>query len=199
MNFLENNCSLALLNEPDSVASFSCGDQDLDDFFTRDCFAYEEQMLGKTYCYRLNEAPHPIVCAFTLANAGVRVSDIPNARRKKIELNIPHAKALKDYPAVLIARLGVAKEYHKHGVGSEALQFIKWWFVEKTNKAGCRFIIVDAYNEASTLAFYQSNGFLPVFSTDQQEKEYRHIEADVPLNTRLLFFDLMRQTAHSNV
>ncbi|MDO5761367.1 MAG: N-acetyltransferase, partial [Bacteroidales bacterium] len=77
-----------------------------------------KKLLGKTYCYRLNEEPYKVVCAFILANAGVRVSDLPNARRKKIEAGIPHVKALKNYPAVLVARLGVSSEFRSKHIGS---------------------------------------------------------------------------------
>lgn len=147
--------------------------------------------MGKTYCYRLNDSPDKVVCAFTLANAGVRVSDLPNARRKKIEAGIPHVKALKDYPAVLVARLGVSSEFRSKHIGSDVLEFIKIWFIEPLNKTGCRFVIVDAYNTPSTMAFYEKNGFTTVFSTEQQEKEYRHLSSETSLNTRLMFYDLM--------
>ena len=99
MSFLNATCSLHRLNTPKDIEGFTCGDKDLDDFFANDCFAYAKQLLGKTYYYKLDKEPHTVVCAFTLANAGIRVSDLPNARRKKAEANIPHAKALKDYPA----------------------------------------------------------------------------------------------------
>ena len=32
-------------------AKFSCGDEDLDDFFNNDVFLYEKELLGKTYCW----------------------------------------------------------------------------------------------------------------------------------------------------
>lgn len=191
MGFLSETCSLHRLNAPEDIAGFTCGDKDLDDFFTNDCFAYTKQLLGKTYYYKLDQEPHAIVCAFTLANAGIRVSDLPNARRKKIETNIPHAKALKDYPAVLVARLGVSKDFRSKHIGSDVLRHIKYWFLEPNNKTGCRYILVDAYNNPTTLVFYESNGFQTVFSTEKQEKEYRHIDDEANLNTRLMFYDLM--------
>lgn len=43
----------------------------------------------------------------------------------------------------------------------------------------------------STIHFYETNGFATVFSSEEQEKEYRHIDGDKPLNTRLMYFDLM--------
>ena len=121
MSYLDDACSLHRLNEPKDIVGFTCGDKDLDDFFTNDCFAYDKQLLGKTYCYKLDQEPHSIVCAFTLANAGIRVSDLPNARRKKVEANIPHVKSLKDYPAVLVARLGVSLSFRSKHIGSDVL------------------------------------------------------------------------------
>ena len=191
MNFLKENCTQYVVTNINDLVEFSCGDKDLDEFFTNDCLDFAKQLLGKTYCYRLNEEPNKVVCAFTLANAGVRVSDLPNARRKKIEAGIPHAKALKDYPAVLVARLGVSSEFRSKHIGSDVLDFIKLWFIEPLNKTGCRFVIVDAYNTPQTMAFYEQNGFTTVFSTEQQEKDYRHITSEAPLSTRLMFYDLM--------
>ncbi len=194
MSYLADNCSLYELKSPVELVGFSCGDKDLDDFFTNDCFNYAEQLLGKSYCYKLDNDISRVVCAFTLSNASIRVDDLPNARRKKIESDIPHVKALKDYPAVLLGRLAVSDDFrHKH-VGSDVLEFIKYWFVDPNNKTGCRFITVDAYNSTRTLAFYEDNGFKLVFSTDQQEKEYRHIKTDVELRTRLMYFDLLPLT-----
>lgn len=191
MSFLEDNCTLYTVTEPQQIAGFNCGDRDLDDFFSEDCFDYMRQLLGKTYCYKLDNAPHSVVCAFTLANASIRVSDLPNARKKKIETDIPHAKTLKDYPAVLVARLGVSKEFQSLHIGSDVLSYIKLWFLEPYNKTGCRFVIVDAYNNAATINFYQRNGFKTVFSTDEQEKKYRFLDKDSELKTRLMYYDLM--------
>ena len=192
MSFLEDKCSLFPVLTPEEMDGFTCGDHDLDDFFTSDCFAYSKELLGKTYCFKTDEGPHTVVCAFTLANAGVRVSDLPNARKKKIEAGIPHIKSLKDYPAVLIARLGVSKEFRSLHIGSDVLSYIKLWFLEPYNKTGCRFMIVDAYNEPATMAFYEQNGFKTVFSNEQQEKDYRHIVSESSLSTRLMYYDLMQ-------
>ncbi|MDO5130582.1 MAG: hypothetical protein Q4D64_11765 [Prevotellaceae bacterium] len=60
-----------------------------------------------------------------------------------------------------------------------------------SNKTGCRYLIVDAYNSEIPLAFYKKNGFDFIFSTEEQEKDYRKIVSDEPLRTRLMFFDLI--------
>ena len=192
MNFLRENCTQYAVTDKSALIEFSCGDKDLDEFFTNDCLDFTKQLLGKTYCYRLNEDPSKVVCAFTLANAGIRVSDLPNSRKKKIEANIPHIKTLKDYPAVLVARLGVSTDFRSLHIGSDILSYLKLWFLDPCNKTGCRFMIVDAYNETSTMAFYEQNGFKTVFSAEQQEKDYRHITSETSLSTRLMYYDLMK-------
>ena len=191
MSFLYDECSLCELKKKTDLEGFCCGDKDLDDFFANDCFAYAKELLGKTYFYTVKSAPTTVVCAFTLANAGIRVSDLPNARRKKVEANIPHAKSLKDYPAVLIARLGVSKDFRSKHIGSDVLRYIKYWFLDPYNKTGCRYVLVDAYNSPHAIHFYENNGFATVFSSEEQEKMYRHITKECPLNTRLMYFDLM--------
>ena len=53
MSFLEDKCSLYRLTEPTEMNGFSCGDSDLDEFFTKDSFDYTRELLGKTYCFRM--------------------------------------------------------------------------------------------------------------------------------------------------
>ena len=57
MSFLKEHCTLFSVNEPKELEGFDCGDLDIDDFFANDCFGFTKQLLGKTYCYRLNEEP----------------------------------------------------------------------------------------------------------------------------------------------
>ena len=51
---------------------FSCGDEDLNSFFTEDAFLYAEDMLGKTYCWVTKEKPYRIVALITLANDSIK-------------------------------------------------------------------------------------------------------------------------------
>ena len=71
------------------------------------------------------------------------------------------------------------------------MNFIKSWFVDSSNKIGCRYLIVDAYNSDIPLAFYKKNGFDYIFSTEEQERDYRKIISNESLKTRLKFFDLL--------
>lgn len=103
---------------------------------------------------------------------------------------------MKSYPAVLISRLGVNKNFRKiegedKSIGDQLMDFIKSWFIDKGNKTGCRFIIVDSYNEIAPLKYYKRNGFIELFSSEKQEREYTNLSEDAHLATRLLYFDLI--------
>jgi hypothetical protein len=68
MDYLEQQCFPSVLTD-DVVAQcqpFHCGDADLDEFFSKDTSNYKREMLGKSYCFRQNENPAVIVCAFPL-------------------------------------------------------------------------------------------------------------------------------------
>jgi hypothetical protein len=54
------------------------------------------------------------------------------------------------------------------------------------------FLTVDAYNNAATRSFYEKNGFIYLFSSEQQEKDYIKMPPEQELKTRLMYFDLLR-------
>lgn len=193
MNFLEDQCSFHVFTREvhNICIDFSCNDEDLDDFFNKDCHNYSDQLLGKTYCFRLDSNLQEVVCAFTLSNDSIKASFLPNARKKKVTKEIPQAKQMKSYPAVLIGRLGVNKKFRDKGIGTSLLNFIKAWFIDSANKTGCRFIVVDAYNKKDALNFYEKNGFTPIFSKKEDEREYTKDSREGDLKTRLMYFDLI--------
>lgn len=193
MGFLLNKCSFSPLDE-NVIAGcrpFSCGNIDLDEFFQHDAPLYSKQMLGKSYCFTLDEDSSVIVCAFTLSNDSIRVDMLPNSREKKVQKGIPHSKQMRRYPGVLIGRLGININFAHRGIGSELMEFIKSWFIDAGNKTGCRFLIVDAYNEEIPLGYYQKNGFTFLFSTESQEAENTGLDRNTKLRTRLMYFDLI--------
>ncbi|MCL1943164.1 MAG: GNAT family N-acetyltransferase [Candidatus Azobacteroides sp.] len=100
-------------------------------------------------------------------------------------------KSLSSYPATLIGRLGVDKEYGGKGVGTELIDFIKSWMLDPVNKTACRYLTVDAYNNEATLKFYEANSFRTLFSSDGQEKKHIGLPQEKELKTKLMYFDLM--------
>lgn len=190
---LLENCTFRPFNQEilDTCKPFDCGHEDLNDFFLNECVFYSYDLIGKSYCFTLDESPDTIVCAFTISNDSIKVADLPNSRKKKVNELIPRAKHFKSYPAVLIGRLGVNQEFKGKGIGPELMDFIKAWFIDGENKTGCRFIVVDSYNEPRPLSFYAKCDFKTLFSTEAQEKEYLKMSPDEKLSTRLMYFDLI--------
>ena len=192
MDFLEVNCTIfphtaEMLQQSQS---FSCGDKDLDDFFIHDAFKYEQQLLGRSYCFRLDSDYSVIVCIFTLSNSSIDTRNLPNNRKRKLTENIPHEKNLSSYPATLIGRLAVNKEFGGKGIGTELMNFIKSRMLDTSNLTACRYLTVDAYNNDRTSNFYENNGFKTLFSSDKQEKEYIGLTQKKELNTRLMYFSV---------
>ena len=190
---LLENCTFRTFNQEilATCKPFDCGHEDLNDFFLTDCIPYSNDLIGKSYCFTLDESPETIVCAFTISNDSIKVADLPNARKKKINELVAREKQFRSYPAVLIGRLGVNQEFKGMGIGPELMNFIKAWFIDGQNKTGCRFIVVDSYNELGPLNFYAKCDFKALFSTENQEKEYLNMSPDDQLSTRLMFFDLI--------
>lgn len=173
MGFLADKCvfSTYSMNNVDESCPFQCGVEDLDIFFVKDAFLHQRALLCKNYCFVLADNSKQIVASFTLSNDSIK--KIPNARKKKIEKNIPHEKHYSSYPAVMIGRLGVDTHFQNLHIGTEVLNFIKAWFLDPLNKTGCRFILVDSYNKSENIKFYENNGFSFLFGPEGQEKEFR--------------------------
>lgn len=171
---------------------FSCGDKDLDEFFSKDALYYDSELLGRTYAWLDLADPTKIIGMVTLANDSVKAKFIANSARNRIQRGIKNAKRGINYPAVLIGRLGVSSNYRGKGmnIGSQIIDYIKGWFRSEDNKTGCRFIVVDAYNNDQTLHFYEKNGFKPLYKSEQDERAFLELSPEEPLNTRFMFFDL---------
>ncbi len=172
---------------------FSCGDDDLDDFFANDVINYESELLGKTYCWLDKSDDTKIVGMITLANASIQTTHMQNNPRRKLNAHIPYIKRGRTYPAVLIGRLGVNSDYQgsEFQVGKQIMDFIKEWFRSIDNKTGCRFILVDAINNPRVLAYYERNGFKPLFPRQEDEKNFYAIDESEVLRTRMYYFDLL--------
>ena len=167
---------IRLLSKGESISSFDCGDEDLNDFILNESQLYRQARLAVSYVIE-NRVTKQVVGFFSLANDRVSVSDFENKTefnrfRKKRFIN---EKRIKSYPAVKIGRLGVDISVKGQSLGTFILDFIKSYFVIE-NISGCRFITVDAYVDA--LQFYLKNNFLPLSEDTKAD------------NTRLLFFDL---------
>lgn len=162
-----------------SVRQFDCGDKDLNDFILNRAPEFQKHRLSVSYaCVDADDAS-TVYAYCSLANDKVAVTDFKdktefNRFRKK--QGFPNEKRLKSYPAVKLCRLGVDERAKGHQIGTTVLDYIKSMFFFE-NKAGCRFLTVDAYLNA--VPFYVKNGFRFMNSEDNDP------------HTRLMYFDLM--------
>ena len=163
--------------EPDAQRpSFECTDDDLNEYFHVDSVKDGLHLLSVTYTVSLDG---DVVGFFSVSNDSVRKEDLPSGRKNRFLRLLPWGKR-KQYaslPTVKIGRLAVGRGLQGQGVGTAIMDFLKMFFTHK-NKTGCRFLVVDAYNQEDVLKFYQNNGFEFLLNDDMSEK------------TRLMFFDL---------
>lgn len=169
-----NNYFVRRLRKGETIRSFNCGDEDLNDFIMNRVADYLKTMLAVTYVFE-HKASGRIIGYFSLANDRISIDDFDN----NTEFNrfrrhrFINEKRIRSYPAVKICRLGIDNDFHGYGVGSMLIDFIKSYY-KRGNNAGCRFLTVDAYLDAVT--FYERNKF--------QRLQYDE------KRTKLLYYDL---------
>jgi GNAT superfamily N-acetyltransferase len=171
--FKQGAIKLVRLEENTAIGSFESADKDLNDFLLNEAKYYLKSLLAVTY---LLQVGGEIAAYFSLLNDNLTRGNSENATWNKINRNIPNEKRRKTYPAVKIGRLAVAKKYAGCGLGSYIILAVQSMYVNEQQRAGCRFISVDAYRDA--LLFYQKNDFK--FLTGQ----------DADDDTRIMYFDL---------
>jgi GNAT superfamily N-acetyltransferase len=187
---LQKDCELFSVSKENLIFGFDCGNEDLNDFFNNKALPFKKQLLAMT-CFLRHKENNKIVCAFSLSPNALKAKDLPNNRQKKVMQLIPREKTLQSYPAFLVGRLGVSQEFSGQGIGSQLMAVIKG-FCMSNYPDFCRFLVIDAYNSPSVIKFYQKNHFLPVFSTEEQERKTYRIKPEEFLQTRYLFYDMIR-------
>lgn len=202
---LYEQCQLSILSEEllRSSEPFSCGstedERDLNEFLNNDALLYQKKLIGKTYVFTRKQSaaepmhPKQIVTFFTLANDSIRLTNkmTETIRQQFLEDTDLRDKDTKRFPGVLLGRLGTNERFSGQGYGSAVMEFIKTMFITQ-NKTGCRFIIVDALNNERTIKYYKHNGFQFLIDDETQEAKYVGIGlSHLPLNTRLMYFDLL--------
>jgi len=172
---LTRDFEIVRLTKNHNLSAFDSGDSDLNDFLKNDALLYQEALLSVTYL-ALNKQ-NLTIAFFSLSNDSLNDKGYENWN--KLNRKIKNSKRRKDYPAVKITRLGIDKIFQGKQLGCQIINFIKDWFTDDY-KTGCRFILVDAYNNHTVLKFYEKNNDFN-FLTEKDGNE----------KTRIMFFDLM--------
>lgn len=134
------------------LSSFSCEDDDLNDFLINDAYVSFIERLSVTYLL-LHDIE--IIGFYSLCNDCILRKLLPGD-------DALEGRDYKTYPAIKLARLARKSSCKSKGIGFEL--FIR--ALEKSNEiseiSGCRFLTVDAYNIPKILSFYEDLGFKSV-------------------------------------
>ncbi len=131
----------------EDLKSFSCGNNDLDNFLRKNALNNEKKGFGRTF---LLEDMNEIVGFFTLCSASIKYQEFSDCD----DVSLPRYPI----PCIRIARLGVKKEKHRKGYGKALLKEAFLKILSVADIVGIRLIVIDA-KESST-SFYEKFGFL---------------------------------------
>ncbi|HLO58440.1 MAG TPA: GNAT family N-acetyltransferase [Bacteroidales bacterium] len=160
---------LSRLTQDHNIKPFDCGEKDLNDFLFNDAKQLQSNLLWVTYVF---ETDNFTIAYFAVANdlLNINVNDHRDFKHELRSRYRGHRFLYKlfeqtSFPAVKLGRFGVTEKYHRQGIGSFLLDFIKYFFINN-NKTGCAFITVDALNKCDAISFYEKNGFEILTNTD---------------------------------
>ncbi|AUZ85138.1 GNAT family N-acetyltransferase [Methylophaga nitratireducenticrescens] len=142
--------------DPTRISSGSSCFQPLSSFLKRDAKNCQNSHIATTYVIgRTDPGKDTIISVLgyiTITNSEIDVQDTYALD------DCPHADRYDSLPAVKIARLLVSTDYRKYGLGRNLLNFVLALVMDEiVPRVGCRFIIVDAKEEA--ISFYEKMGF----------------------------------------
>ncbi|MDR3268564.1 MAG: GNAT family N-acetyltransferase [Tannerella sp.] len=167
------NSRLIRLSEDSEILPFESEDKDLNDFLLNDAKNYLASMLAVTYAIQTD---NETIAYFCLSNDNLTKKDGEKSVWNKVNRTIPNEKRRRTYPAVKIGRLAVSKKYARMGFGKLIIESVIAMYIDGKQRAGCRFVTVDAYRQA--LPFYEKNDFHYLTEKDNDE------------DTRAMYFDL---------
>ncbi|MDR2449404.1 MAG: GNAT family N-acetyltransferase [Prevotellaceae bacterium] len=139
----------------------------------KDAKNYLKSLLAVTYVL---QAGGETAAYFSLSNDSLIKNNGQQPAWNRINRIMPNNKRRRSYPAVKIGRLAVAKKYAGMGFGRRIILIIREIYINEMQRAGCRFLTVDAHQNA--LPFHQKSDFK--FLTEQVCHD----------DTRTMYFDL---------
>lgn len=128
-DFLERNFSdyeIRKLLKNETVKSFDCGDDDLNDFIMNRANEYDKTKLAVTYILEHKDSGK-IIGYFSLANDKISIDDFNNNNEfnRFRKHRFKNEKRIRSYPSVKICRLGIDNSFHSNGLGTKLINFIK--------------------------------------------------------------------------
>ena len=166
--------------ETDTTKPFDCGNPDLNGFLLEtgtkepNATLSEKELVAATYIVE-DKKTRDTLAYFSLLHDKIDRHIADKAIWNRLSREIPNAKRRSSYPALKIGKPAVSQTIKSQGVGTQIINFIEWLYLQE-QRAGCRFITVDALREAEE--FYSKNFFK------------RLVDPEPDDDTVLMFFDL---------
>ncbi len=152
------------------INSFETDEIELKKFLIEDALNNQDRAISDTYLWFYNPK-NELAGYMTLLSDAVRVHGTSLGQSF-----LDKGVAYKTLPALKIGRICVDKKYLRKGVGTEMLAFAARTVLEINRKVGCRFVVVDAKQDARH--FYSKLNF--------------QILKDREKGTVPMFFDMIR-------
>ena len=90
------------MGENETVATFDCGDEDLNGFILTDAPLYRKEKLAVTYIVTEKADRNKVVAFFSLSNDRISISDFDNKTKyNRFSRRFNNHKRLKSYPAAI--------------------------------------------------------------------------------------------------
>lgn len=148
------------------IEGFDCGIKDLNNFLNDDALKQKEEAVNITYLW-VSKKNGKLLSYVTLCADSIHLFGRKKDEMKKIGISY---KAL---PALKICRMAVDKNYARQHIGTKMLAFATRIALGINNRAGCRFMTVEAKNTdelpeyQKPVHFYRKKGFEIIKETKQ--------------------------------
>lgn len=154
------------------IKTFDTDVKELKDFLVEDAYNNQEISISTTYLWFYNPE-NKLVAYLTILNDAIRVHGT-QLGKAFVDKGVEY----KTLPAIKIGRMCVDRNYLGRGIGTFMVQFVMKLLLEMNEKAGCRFIVLDAKTQTNADHFYKKLGFQIL---KQREK-----------GTMPMFFDMIK-------
>lgn len=177
---MEAAYEVSIISDFESLKSFSCGIQPLNEFIHSELEIYSKNHYCSAYAVSTKNGSKDIVAVFALAFDSIVLETddfeemnrgISDTWRPKVEEN--HRIKFENksvYPALEIAYLAVREDYQHKNLGKAIVDEIAE-YARRQTLAGCVFLTVKAYHTSShsALGFYQKCHFAKLSPRQQGE------------------------------
>lgn len=150
------------------LEQFDCGDDDLNGFIRDDALRLQEQHIVRAYVLFYDDR---LVGYVALMADAIKLQ---TPERKRLRLR---SRDHPWVPAVKVARLAVAGEFQRKGLGITLMRFAVAMAYAAGDSVGCRLLTLDAYPAA--VDFYRRLGFAFNKAPDYRERAHPSMRLDL--------------------